>query len=71
MMALARLRGGDNVRPEAVAGDDGRRREGWREAQIKGREVLTSEDAAHIERDGKKMRPGAVLSRTLLLNPQT
>jgi hypothetical protein len=34
-MAHARLRGGDSMRPEAIADDDGGRREGWREAQIK------------------------------------
>jgi hypothetical protein len=38
-MAHARLRGGDSVRPEAVADDDDGCRESWREAQIKGERV--------------------------------
>jgi hypothetical protein len=57
-MAHARLRGDDSVRPEAVADDDGDCREGWRKAQIKGREGLTSKRGNTSRKMGKKMSQG-------------
>jgi hypothetical protein len=68
-MAHARLRGGDSVRPEANADDDGGRREGWRVAQIKGR-GSDIRDREQIELDEEEDEPGVVLSCSILLNPQ-